>query len=47
MEVTQTSVARSSGFPKLVRFNDQLLIAWTDLLDEDENTTIRTAKIDF
>lgn len=47
MEVTKTSVARSSGFPILERLDDQLLVAWTEILNEEENTTIRTAFIDF
>lgn len=47
MEVTKTSIARSSGFPILERLNNQLLVAWTEILDEEENTTIRTALIDF
>lgn len=47
MVITETSVARSSGFPILERLNDRLLVAWTEILDEEENTTIRTALVDF
>lgn len=45
--VTKTSTARSSGFPILEQINGQLLMAWTEVLDEEENTTIRSAKINF
>ncbi len=47
MTVAQTSVARSSGFPILEKWDNQLLMAWTQIIDEEENTTIETALIDF
>ncbi len=47
MTVTQTNPARSSGFPVMERLGNQLLIAWTEILDEDENTTVRTALVNF
>lgn len=47
MTVTETSSSRSSGFPIIQRWNNQLLIAWTAVLDEEENTTVQTALIDF
>lgn len=46
MTLTQTSSARSSGFPVMEKWGNQLLIAWTEILDE-ENTSIRTALVNF
>ena len=45
--LTQTSSSRSSGFPIMEVYNQQLLLAWTEVLDEEENTTIRSAIVDF
>jgi len=47
MTITQTSVARSSGFPILEKLDKQLLMAWTNILDEEENTTVASALINF
>ena len=47
MTLTQTSAARSSGFPIMEKLGNQLLLAWTEILDEEENTTVRTAIVDF
>lgn len=42
--LTKTSAARASGFPILEKIDQQLLVAWTEILDEEkETTTIRTA----
>jgi len=45
LTVTQTSPTRRSGFPVMEKLENQLLIAWTEVLDEDENTTVRTALV--
>lgn len=47
MTVTKTSPARSSGFPIMEKMGKQLLMAWTEILDEEENTTVRTAIVNF
>lgn len=47
MTVTKTSSARSSGFPIMEKMGNQLLMAWTEILDEEENTTVRTAIVNF
>ena len=47
MTITHTSVARSSGFPILEKLDNQLLMAWTEIIDEEESTTITSALIDF
>jgi len=47
MTVTQTSAARSSGFPILEKLDNQLIMAWTEIIDADENTSISSAIIDF
>ena len=47
MTVTKTSPARSSGFPIMEKMGHQLLMAWTEILDEEENTTVRTAIVNF
>ena len=47
MTLTETSPTRSSGFPIMERYQNQLLMAWTELIDEEENTTIRSALVDF
>ena len=47
MTVTKTSTARNSGFPILKKLGNQLLMAWTVILDEEENTTVKTAVINF
>jgi len=47
MTLTQTSSARTSGFPIMEKLGNQLLLAWTEILDEAENTTVRTAIVNF
>lgn len=47
LTVTQTSSARGSGFPIMEKFGKELLIAWTSIIDEEENTTIKTAIVQF
>ena len=47
LTITQTSIARSSGFPILEKLDDQLIMAWTEIIDKDENTTINSALINF
>ncbi len=48
MTLTQTSTSRSSGFPIMKKFGPRLLVAWTEILDEEEEkTTIKTAIVDF
>ncbi len=47
LTVTKTSPARSSGFPIMEKMGSQLLMAWTEILDEEENTTVRTAIVNF
>lgn len=47
MTVTQTSTARSSGFPILEKLGKQLIVAWTEIIDEEENTTVASALINF
>ena len=47
MTLTQTSSARSSGFPIMEKLEHQLLVAWTEIVDEDENTTVQTAIVNF
>ena len=45
--LVKTSPARSSGFPIMERYGDQLLFAWTEITDEESETTIvRTALVD-
>jgi len=44
--VTKTSPSRASGFPILERLDDQLLLAWTEVTDEEEETTtVKTALV--
>ena len=44
--LTKTSPSRASGFPILEKWNDQFLVAWTEIVDEEEErTTVRTALI--
>ncbi|MFK7983020.1 MAG: hypothetical protein AB8G86_23775, partial [Saprospiraceae bacterium] len=47
MTITHTSSARSSGFPIMEKLGNQLLVAWTEILDEAENTTVQTAIVNF
>ena len=47
MVVAKTSAARSSGFPILEKLGEKLIMAWTEITDEEENTTIRSAVISF
>jgi len=48
MTITKTSVARSSGFPILEKLDNQLLMAWTEILnEEEETTTVASALINF
>jgi len=47
MTITQTSAARSSGFPILELVDGQLIMAWTEIIDEEENTTVQSAIVDF
>jgi len=45
--LTKTSPARASGFPILEKLDHQLLLAWTEITDEEEETTIvRTALVE-
>ena len=45
--LTKTSPARASGFPILEKLDEQLLMAWTEIIDEEEEiTTVRTALVD-
>lgn len=37
--VTQTSLSRRSGFPKMVKAGHQLLFAWTEVMDEEKEIT--------
>ncbi len=42
----KTSSARSSGFPIMEKLGDRLLLAWTEIVDEEEETTtVRTALV--
>ena len=44
--LTKTSPSRASGFPILEKWNDQFLVAWTEIVDEEkETTTVRTALV--
>ena len=44
--LTKTSPVRASGFPILEKLDHQLLLAWTEITDEEqETTTIRTALV--
>ena len=47
MTLSQTNTSRSSGFPIMECLDNQLIMAWTEVLDEHENTSIRTALINF
>lgn len=47
MMLTETRPDRSSGFPVMELLKDKLLLAWTEVLDEEENTTVRTAVVNF
>ncbi len=45
--LVKTSPIRSSGFPIMERYGDQLLFAWTEITDEElETTVVRTALVD-
>jgi hypothetical protein len=39
--LTPTSTKRASGFPRMVRNNDEIVFAWTQL--DSNSTTVRTA----
>ncbi len=44
--LTKTSPSRASGFPILEKWNNQFLVAWTEILDEEKETTkVRTALV--
>ena len=45
--VEAISLSRSSGFPILSKYKEQLILAWTKVLDKTENTTIKTVLINF
>ena len=47
LTVAHTSPARGSGFPIMEKFRNQLLIAWTTIVDEEENTRVKTAIVSF
>jgi hypothetical protein len=40
--VAETNIARSSGFPRMARLNDEVFIAWTEF---GKPSRVRTAKI--
>lgn len=42
--IAETSESRGSGFPQMVRLGDDILFAWTKLIDE-KSTNIEVAKI--
>ena len=42
--VASTGAGRMSGFPQLARFNDNLIMAWTDT-DASGSTLVRTARL--
>ena len=44
--LVKTSPSRSSGFPIMEQYGEQLLFAWTEITDEElETTIVRTAII--
>lgn len=45
--VAQTAAARRSGFPQMIRDNNHLVLAWTDVDDMTESTQILTARVDI
>lgn len=48
MVITETSAARRSGFPIMKKLGNQFLLAWTEILEEEEEiTTIRSALVNF
>ncbi len=47
MTVTHTSSARSSGFPIIEKLGHQLLLAWTEIINDEEHTIVKTAIVDF
>lgn len=47
LTVTQTSISRSSGFPILEKLDNRLIMAWTEIIDKNEDTTIKSALINF
>jgi hypothetical protein len=47
LTLTKTSASRSSGFPIMKSWNNQLVLAWTEVLDEAENTSVRTALVEM
>ena len=45
--LVKTSPSRSSGFPIMEQYGDQLLFAWTEITDEElETTIVRTALVE-
>ena len=45
--ISKTSAARSSGFPIMEQYKDQLLFAWTEITDiEEETTVVRSAIVE-
>ena len=47
LTVAQTSPARGSGFPVMEKLGNQLLISWTEIVDAEEHTTVKTAMVQF
>ena len=46
--LTKTSAERSSGFPIMEPYKDKLLVAWTEITDiEEETTVVRSAIVDY
>jgi len=45
--VSSVSSSRSTGFPVVKRYGEDILVAWTTVLDEEENTSIQTALLRF
>lgn len=44
--IAETSESRGSGFPQMVRLDDEIFFAWTKLIDE-KSTNIEVAKINL
>lgn len=43
--VAETSAARASGFPRMARAGDDVILAWTDTSEGDASTRVRTVLI--
>jgi len=41
--IASSSESRSSGFPQMTKYNNQVLFAWTD----DKEKTIKVARVTF